>query len=155
MSQYIDDIRSSCDSNLIHVPVSSSREVAEVPDEQHTYPNELSGPNSPEVVERRDHHMERNFGAKPKAPKRGSGMTTSKLQQNPIDDGCGLSCETQLGQDLSGSTTIDVLDAFIDVSALVREKSRFSQYTNHCYTMDKNSKRLVIELNPKSVTNAN
>ena len=82
-------------------------------------------------------------------------MTTSKLQQNPIDDGFGLSCETQLGQDLSGGTAIDVLDAFIDVSALVREKSRFSQYTNHCYTMDKDSKRLVIELNPKSVTIAN
>ena len=41
---------------------------------------------------------------------------------------------------------MDVLDMFIDVSALVREKSGFTQYANHCYTVDKDTEKLIIEL---------
>ena len=44
------------------------------------------------------------------------------------------------------SIMMDVLDMFIDVSALVREKSGFTQYTNHCYTVNKDTERLIIEL---------
>ena len=44
------------------------------------------------------------------------------------------------------TVTVDVLDMFIDASALVREKSGFTQYTNHCYTVDKDRGRLIIEL---------
>ena len=47
-----------------------------------------------------------------------------------------------------GSCTVmmDVLDMFVDVSALVRERSGFTQYTNHCYTVNKDTERLIIEL---------
>ena len=44
------------------------------------------------------------------------------------------------------TVTVDVLDMFVDVSALVREKSGFTQYTNHCYTVNKDTERLIIEL---------
>ena len=53
-----------------------------------------------------------------------------------IDDQEGGTCTVMM----------DVLDMFIDVSALVREKSGFTQYTNHCYTVDKDTERLIIEL---------
>ena len=53
-----------------------------------------------------------------------------------IDDQKGGTCTVMM----------DVLDMFVDVTALVREKSGFTQYTNHCYTVDKDTGRLVIEL---------
>lgn len=48
----------------------------------------------------------------------------------------------------TGDINIDLLEAFVDVSALVRERSGFTQYTNHCYAVDKSSQRLLIQIPP-------
>ena len=53
-----------------------------------------------------------------------------------IDDQKGGTCTVMM----------DVLDVFVDVSALIREKSGFTQYTNHCHTVDKVTGRRIIEL---------
>lgn len=42
--------------------------------------------------------------------------------------------------------TVDILNMFINVSAFLREKSWFTQYTNHCYTVDRKTPRLKIEV---------
>lgn len=47
-----------------------------------------------------------------------------------------------------GAAIIDVIDMITDVSSMAREKSSFTLYTNHCYSMHRNSTRLMIELTP-------
>ena len=54
--------------------------------------------------------------------------------------------EIEKQKDGTCTVMMDVLEMFIDVSALIREKSGFTQYTNHCYTVDKDTERLVIDL---------
>lgn len=41
----------------------------------------------------------------------------------------------------------ELTNLFTDVAALTREKSQFKIYTNYCYTVDRSSKPVVIEIN--------
>lgn len=41
---------------------------------------------------------------------------------------------------------VELVKMFTDVSGEVREKSQFKLYTNHCYTVNKDSKPVVIEI---------
>ena len=49
-------------------------------------------------------------------------------------------------RDTNGRISVDTLDMFVDVSALLREKSGFTQYTNQCYTVDSRTPCLLIEI---------
>lgn len=41
---------------------------------------------------------------------------------------------------------VELVTMFTDVAGEVREKSQFKVYTNHCYTVNKDSKPVVIEI---------
>ena len=47
---------------------------------------------------------------------------------------------------IQSNPSIEILEFFIDTSRVVREKTRSAQYTNHTYTVNKDSHKLVIEL---------
>ena len=43
---------------------------------------------------------------------------------------------------------VDLISLFIDLAGYVREKSQFTQFLNYCYAVDKESKRVVLEILP-------
>ena len=47
---------------------------------------------------------------------------------------------------LTKKTQVELTNLFTDVAALTRRESQLTVYTNHCYTVDKNCKPIVIDI---------
>ena len=47
---------------------------------------------------------------------------------------------------LTKKTQVELTNLFTDVAALTRRESQLKVYTNHCYTVDKNRKPIVIDI---------
>ena len=47
---------------------------------------------------------------------------------------------------LTKKTQVELTNLFTDVAALTRRESRLKVYTNHCYTVNRNSKPIVIDI---------
>lgn len=82
-------------------------------------------------------------------------MMNEYLQDQHLVDSIGVVQSRHRLTPIPGSALprVDVLRLFVDVAAMVREKSRYTQYMTHCYTLDKSSKHLLIELPPVSPDN--
>lgn len=48
---------------------------------------------------------------------------------------------------LTSHAQVEIIALFTDVAALTKEKSQHKVYTNHCYTLNKSSKTVVIDVN--------
>lgn len=41
---------------------------------------------------------------------------------------------------------VELLNLFTEVAGIVRQKSRAQTYTNHCYTVDRHSKTVIVDV---------
>lgn len=75
---------------------------------------------------------------------------TPKTQMTETNHVKDMQCQAKSSVSKSSETKpallIDIVHLFTDVGFLVREGSGFTQNTNYCYTVDKFSKQLAIQL---------
>lgn len=86
--------------------------------------------------------------AQGKSSANASSSTECSKYEDRDQDGCyPPPCKRQRQQaEGTAVVSLDLLTFLIDIAGIVREKSQFKVYTNHCYMLSKTSKPAILDV---------